>query len=158
MTNSKVQHDVHGNSKWQTLNLLLAVFSRLYTEVRADLPQLWTRSFSQFFHRNSEDYRKGESNQKYFFLFTSRAILSPQEPLSMSKWIRRIQKLSEFSSTLTNHQSSATLTFPKRNQLTEWLLFRLLMSFTRWVSSYFNHISSPAGFWWDEASWDVGHE
>ena len=40
MTNSKVQHDVHGNSKWQILNLLLAVFSRLYTEVRADLPQL----------------------------------------------------------------------------------------------------------------------
>ena len=93
-----------------------------------------------------------------FFPFTSSAILSPQEPLSMSKWIRRIQKLSEFSSTLTNHQSSATLTFPKRNQLTEWLLFWLLISFTRWVSSYFNHISSPAGFWWDEASWDVGHE
>ena len=67
MTNSKVQHDVHGNSKWQTLNLLLAALSRLYTAVRADLPQLWTRSFSQFFHRNSEDYRKGESNQKYFF-------------------------------------------------------------------------------------------
>lgn len=93
-----------------------------------------------------------------FFPFTSSAILSPQEPLSMSKWIRRIQKLSEFSSTLTNHQSSATLTFPKRNQLTEWLLFWLLISFTRWVSSYFNHISSPAGFWWNEASWDVGHE
>ena len=93
-----------------------------------------------------------------FFPFTSSAFLSPQEPLSMSKWIRRIQKLSEFSSTLTNHQSSATLTFPKRNQLTEWWLFWLLISFTRWVSSYFNHISSPAGFWWDEASWDVGHE
>lgn len=53
MTNSKVQHDVHGNSKWQTLNLLLAALSRLYTAVRVDLPQLWTRSFSQFFHRNS---------------------------------------------------------------------------------------------------------
>ena len=40
MTNSKVQHDVHGKSKWQTLNLLLAVLNSLYTAVRADLPQL----------------------------------------------------------------------------------------------------------------------
>lgn len=40
MTKSKVQRDVHGNSKWQTLNLLLAALSRLYTAVRADLPQL----------------------------------------------------------------------------------------------------------------------